>query len=115
MSLTTDDLQAIKQLFDESLGANTPKIIDERVPQIIDQEVPRMIQTQVQPMLDKLERRVSAKVDNLALDVGQFSLETTKKLSDKIDDLGDRLAETTDMADTNRIEIAKVKRKLGMA
>jgi hypothetical protein len=112
MSLTKSDLSAIKKLFDASF--------DERVPAIIDRRV--------QPMLDKLEERLTHKIDELALNTGQFSLETTQnfnllgeridtldtKLSEKIDDLSDKWDETTDMADTNRVEVAKIKRKLGL-
>ncbi len=112
MSLTKEDLNAIKKLFDTSF--------DERVPKI------------VQPMLDKLEGRLTRKIDDLTLSVGQFSLETTEridsldkklndkidavdaKLSDKIDEVSDKLDDSTEMADTNRVEIAKVKRKLGL-
>ncbi len=108
MSLTKSDLTAIKRLFDTSFDERVPKVIDERVPRI------------VQPMLDKLEERLTHKIDDLTLSVGQFSLETTKridaldtKLSGKIDDLSEKLEITTEMADTNRVEIAKIKRKMG--
>ena len=72
-------------------------------------------------MLDKLEERLTRKIDEITLSVGQFSLETTEridaldnKLSTKIDDLSEKLEITTEMADTNRVETAKVKRKLGL-
>lgn len=117
MSLTKDDLKAIKHLFDTSFDERVPQIIEERVPRIIDERVPKIIEVYI---------------DELRLDIGQFSLETTKrfddlerklmgqidsldaKLSGKIDDLSEKLEETTDMADTNRTEIAKIKRKMGM-
>lgn len=86
-----------------------------------DERVPRIIDKKVQPMLDRLEKRLTGKIDQLTLDVGQFSLETTNnfhdleyRLSDKIDGIGDKLEATTDMADISRVEVAKVKRKLGL-
>jgi polyhydroxyalkanoate synthesis regulator phasin len=109
MSLTDDDLKAMKRLFNDSLEKRVPKIIDEHVPKIVEKYI-----------------------DNLKLEVGQFSLETTRrfddlerrltgqieslgaKLSSKIDYLRDDLVETTKMADTNRLEIAKIKRKVGL-
>ncbi|HET7060008.1 MAG TPA: hypothetical protein VFH99_01670 [Candidatus Saccharimonadales bacterium] len=135
MSLTKDDLRAIKKLFDTSFDERVPKVIDERVPKIIDERVPKiinervpkiikeivpeMIDARVQPMLNKLEKRLTDKIDQLTLDIGQFSLETTNnfrdlefRLGNKVDDLDDKLCGTTEMADTNRVEIAKIKRKL---
>jgi len=53
MSLSKNDLTAIRQIVDGS--------IDERV----------------QPMLDQTEKRIIVKIDQLTLNVGQFSLETT--------------------------------------
>ena len=105
MSLTKDDLRAVKQLIDSS--------IDERVPGIID--------GRVQPMFNKLEQRLTrkfdGKIDNLRLDVGKFSHETTdrfNKLDSRFDDLSEKLASTADMTDYNRIETRKLKRKLGL-
>lgn len=117
MSLTKDDLEAIKHLFDISFDERVPKIVrkivDERGPKIVDE-------------------KISKAIYELRLDIGQFSLETTKrfddlerkltgqitsldaKLSGKIDDLSEKLGETTEMADTNRMEVAKIKRKMGM-
>ena len=130
MSLTKTDLRAIKDLIDHSIDERVlniideriPKIIDERVPAIIEARVPAIIDRQVQPMLDKLEACLTGKIDQLALDMGQFSLETTnnfidleKRLGDRIDTLSDKLALAAEMADTNRVEITKVKRKLGLA
>ena len=99
MSLTKDDLQAVKQLIDSS--------IDERVPVIID--------ARVQPMINKLEKRLVREIDGLALDVAKFSHETTdhfNKLDSKFDNLSEKLASTADIADYNRVEIRKLKRKL---
>lgn len=86
MSLTKQDLAAIKSLIDDSIDSRVPKIVDER------------IERKVQPMLDILElrltKRLTKKIDNkadsLALQVGQFSLETTNnfnKLNKRIDNL----------------------------
>ncbi len=117
MSLTKADLRAIKKLFDVSFDERVPKIIDERVPAIIDERVPKIMQ----PMLDRLEQRLTDKIDQLTLNVGQFSLETTnnfidleRRLGDRIEVLSDKLTDTVEMCDTNRVEIAKVKRKLGL-
>jgi hypothetical protein len=101
MSLTTDDLKAVKRLIDSS--------IDERVPPIID--------ARVQPMLDKLEKRLTRKIDGLRLDVGKFSHETTGRfdeLNGRADDFNQKLASTADMTDYNRVETRKLKRKLGL-
>ena len=57
MSLTKADLQAISTVIDDRLTVRIPEI--------------------VQPMLDQLEKRLIVKIDQLTLDVGQFSLETT--------------------------------------
>lgn len=125
-TLTQDDLMAIKQLIDSSIDERVPNIIDDRVPKIIDKQVPGIINKHipgiVQPMLDRLEKRLVHKLDQLTLYVGQFSLETTnsfidleKRLSEKIDVLDDKLTLTTEITDTNRVEITKVKRKLGLA
>ena len=97
MSLTKDDLKAVKQLIDGS------------------------IDSRVQPMLNKLEKRLvrkfDGKIDGLTLDIAKFSHETTdrfNKLESKFDDLSEKLASTTDMTDYNRVEIRKLKRKLGL-
>jgi hypothetical protein len=103
MSLTLADLQAIKKLFDASFNEYVPKLIDERVPKL------------VQPMLDKLETCLDGKIDTLAhkideltLDVGQFSLETTNnfidlenRLNQKIDEVDTRLNEKIDAIDVS--------------
>ena len=49
MSLTKDDLMAVKQLIDDSIDGRVPKIIDDRV----------------QPMLDKLEDRTFKRLTRL--------------------------------------------------
>lgn len=97
-------------MFDASFEERVPQVIDERVPKIINEIVPQIV-----------ESKITAAIDQLKMEIGQFSLETTKriddldrKLSGKIDDLSEKLIETTEMADTNRIEIAKVKRHLGL-
>ncbi len=124
MSLTADDLKAVKQLIDDSIDERVPKIIDERVPKIISERVPAIIASQVpgimdsrvQPMLNKLEKRLTRKIDGLRLDVGKFSLETTNnfnKLDKRVDNLSKRLEVVADMADYNRVETRKIKRKLG--
>ena len=113
MGLTKQDLDAIKGLIDNSIDERLPRIIDERVPAIIDERVPRI----VQPMLDRLEKRLTVKIDQLTLDVGQFSLETTNNfmaLNAHVDDLDDGLAKVVEMTDNNRIEIRKLKHKLGV-
>jgi hypothetical protein len=83
MSLTKDDLKAIKKLIDDSIDDRVPRIIDERVPGL------------VQPMLDNLEKRLTSKhyelkgeLEDFRRQVGKFSLETTNnfiKLHNKID------------------------------
>lgn len=93
MSLTKDDLQAVKQLIDGS------------------------IDSRVQPMLNKLEKRLVRKINGLTLDVAKFSHETTdrfNKLESRFDDLSEKLASTADMTDYNRVETRKLKRKLGL-
>lgn len=108
MSLTAADLEAIKKLFDQSFDERVPRIIDERVPSIID--------SRVQPMLDRLEKRLTRKLDGLTLQVGQFSLETTRNfinLNNKVDDLDDKLVAVAELADANGVETRKIKRKLG--
>lgn len=101
MSLTNRDLQAIRALLDERL--------DERLPVV------------VQPMLDGLEQRLIAKINDLALDVGQFSLETTAnfhdlehRLGEKIEALNDKMTAVSETADINRMETAKIKCHLGL-
>ena len=114
MSLTKQDLDAIKGLIDNSINERIPKIINEQVPAIIDESVPKI----VQPILDRLEKRLTVKIDQVTLDVGQFSLETTSNfmvLNAHIDDLDDGLAKVVEMADTNRVEIRKIKHKLGLS
>jgi hypothetical protein len=98
MGLNATDLKAIKRLIDDSIDQRVPAIIDERV----------------QPMLDRLEKRMVVKLDQLTLDVGQFSLETTNNfmlLNGHIDDLDDGLARISEMTDNNRVDIRKLKRK----
>jgi hypothetical protein len=98
MSLNTADLQAIKRLIDDS--------IDERVPGIVD--------GQIQPLLERLEDRLTVKLDQLTLDVGQFSLETTNNfmiVNGRLDDLDGGLAKLAEMTDNNRVEIRKLKHK----
>jgi hypothetical protein len=98
MSLTQDDLLAVKQLIDSSINERVLGIIDGRV----------------QPMLNKLEKRLIRKIDGLTLDIGKFSHETTdnfNKLNDRVDRLSEKLASTADMTDYNRVEIRKLKRK----
>jgi hypothetical protein len=68
MSLTQDDLQAIKQLIDDS--------IDERVPSIVNETV--------QTMLDKLEDRTFQRITNLE-----------RRLIKRIDDFDENLARRT--------------------
>jgi uncharacterized iron-regulated protein len=68
MSLTKDDLKAVKQLIDDSIDGRVPKIID----------------GQVQPMLDKLEDRTFKRLTRL---------ET--RLTERIDDVNDKLAQRT--------------------
>lgn len=86
MSLTKSDLRSIKELIDSSIDERVPKIIDERVSKIIDERVPGIIDERVpgviQPMLDKLEGRLANKIDDLTLQVGQFSQETTDNFND---------------------------------
>lgn len=94
MKLNSADLRAIKRLIDES--------IDERLPVIIGQRV--------QPMLNHLEKRTLVKLDQLTLDVGQFSLETTSNfmmLNAHVDDLDDGLASVVDMTDNMLVEVKK--------
>lgn len=57
MSLTKDDLLAIKQIVNEA--------IDERVPKIIDEQVPGIVTGVVQPMLDTLRDDMIARIDRL--------------------------------------------------
>ena len=100
MTLTKDDLQALKQLVDSS--------IDNRFSAIIDERVPAIINARVQPMLDRLEAKLdkrllykfdelNGKIEDLRRDVGKFSLETTNnfmELRDKIDRSGRALLKT---------------------
>lgn len=76
MSLTQDDLQAVKQLIDSS--------IDERVPRIIDERVPAIIDGRVQLMLDKLEDRTFKRLSRLE-----------DRLIKRINDVDDTLARQT--------------------
>lgn len=103
MSLTKDDLQALKKLFDSSIDEHVPRIIDEHVPAIIEGRVPGIIDGRVQPMLDKLEKRLTDQLDQLTLDVGQFSLETTNNFID----LRARINEIDDRQDRTIKEIRK--------
>lgn len=86
------------------IDEQVPRIIDERVPAIIEATVPDMIDRRVQPMLDRLEnqleKRLTVKIDQLTLDVGQFSLETTNNfmaLNAHLDDLDDGLAKLAEI------------------
>jgi hypothetical protein len=75
MGLTKDDLGAIKRIVDTSIDG----AIDERV----------------QPMLDQLEKRLTVKIDQLTLNVGQFSLETTDnfvRVNSRFNELNDKLS-----------------------
>lgn len=116
MSLTQDDLLAIKGLIDTSIDERVPAIINERVPRIIDERVPGIIDERVSsifderltdvienklpaiiddridqrvlPLFDKLEKRLTHRINQLALDIdelvvdmGQFSLETTQNFA----------------------------------
>ena len=76
MSLTKDDLQAVKQLIDSS--------IDERVPIIINEHVPTMINEHVQPMLDRLEDRTFKRLTRLE-----------HRLNERIDETNETLARQT--------------------
>lgn len=117
MSLTKDDLRAVKQLIDSSIDERVPKIIDERVPGIIDGRVQPMLNKLEKRLVRKFDRKIDGKVDGLALDIAKFSHETTSrfdKLDSKFENLMEKLASTADMADYNRAETRKLKRKLGL-
>jgi hypothetical protein len=73
MSLTAADLDAIKALIDESLETKLEEKLDAK----LDAKIPQLIA----PMLEKMEKRIIRKIDQLTLDVGQFSLETTENFS----------------------------------
>jgi hypothetical protein len=76
MSLTRDDLQAVKQLIDSSIDERVPKIIDERVPAIIDERV--------QPMLDKLEDRTFKRLSRLEHRLNVRIDETNETLAQQV-------------------------------
>ncbi len=57
MSFTKADPQVFSTAVDDKLTIRIPEI--------------------AQPMLDQLEKRLIVKIDQMTLDVGQFSLETT--------------------------------------
>lgn len=104
MNLSTTDLKAIKLLLGEALDEKMPGIIDER----IDERVP--------PMLNRLEKRTTIKLDQLTLDVGQFSLETTGNFMDvtaHLDDLDGGLARLSEMTDNSRVELKKLRHRVG--
>jgi hypothetical protein len=83
MTLTNDDLKAIKKLIDESITERVPgivtEIINERVPALIDDRVPAIIDERVpalvQPIIDKA-------VDDLRLDSGM----AFNKVFDRLDE-----------------------------
>jgi len=121
MTLTPQDLGAIKQLVDDSITRQAQQVrqfidasIDERIPRIIDERINARVPQIVQPMLDRLENRFNIKIDQLTLDVGRFSLETTDNfmiLNGRLDDLEGGLAIISEMADNNREENHKQKHK----
>ena len=103
----------VPRIIDE----HVPGIINEHVPAIIDERVPAIIHAHVQPMFDKFEKRFNCKIEELTLAVGKFSRETTDnfdRLNGRVDDLSEKLATVADMTDYNRVEIRKIKRKLGL-
>jgi len=64
MSLTKDDLAAIKKLIDGSIDERVPAIIDERVPAIINERVPTIVQkiisAEVEKAVDEIKQHVAA-------------------------------------------------------
>jgi hypothetical protein len=79
MSLSKQDLKAIQQIVDRTLTDRVPLMLNEHV----------------QPMLDQLEKRLTVKIDQLTLDVGHFSLETTGNfihVNARFNELNDKLS-----------------------
>lgn len=77
MSLTQDDLAAIKKLIDGSIDERVPAIIDERVPAIIKELVPQL----VQPIIDAAEARLSKEISILAKDTADGFHEVHDKIN----------------------------------
>jgi len=102
--------QQVKRLVDGSIDERVPKIVDKR----IIARVPQIVQPMLNRMESRLERRLNIKLDQLTLDVGQFSLETTDNfmiLNARLDDLDGGLAIISEIADNNRVENHKRKHK----
>jgi hypothetical protein len=102
MSLTKDDLRAVKQLIDESIDNRVPKIIDARV----------------QPMLDKLEDRTFKRLTNLEGKLNERITNVTSNLEARLirhmDELDDAMMIQTESGLQDiRNQLGEVNNTLG--
>lgn len=135
MSLTADDLQAIKHLVDASIGErfkvfagndtwSLPEIIDTKItarlrtdmPILMKKHMPKIIRQEVRPRLDTLEKRLKGRIEGVRLDIGMYSHEVTDRLNAlgaHTEELLEKLENTSEMTDSNRVAIRKINHKLG--
>lgn len=81
MSLTRDDLKAIKRIFDDSFDL----AIEEKIQPRLDH-----LENMLMQKLSFVERQLNERIDQLAEMTGQFSLEVSDnfaKVNQRLDDL----------------------------
>lgn len=64
--------------------------------------------------IDEVDTRLGNKIDEVDHRLGDKIDEVDRKLGDKIDEVGEKVDVANDTSDANRVEVAKMKRKLGL-
>lgn len=84
MSLTTEDLQSIKVIVDESIDSRVPpivgRIIEEKVPPMINEALISLMEHNIMPQFERIDEhfdRLEGEVRRIGKIVDQHSLDIT--------------------------------------